>query len=155
MRPRANPVANHLPAPRRLALPALLLGLAAGCGGDNGRLPVYPVKGAVFVKAQPAAGARVFFSPAAAATDPQALRPFAVADADGSFRLTTYTAYDGAPAGDYVVILTWPSRLPAVGADDGPASPDRLRGAYGDPRKPKLRATVRPEPTTLEPFRID
>lgn len=102
--------------------------MIAGCGaGDRKR--VYPVSGAVFVHGQPAIGARVFFSPAENPTNPRALRPFAVVDEDGSFRLTTYTTYDGAPTGEYVVIVTW-SEQPAgaSGNDAAFRGPDRLKG---------------------------
>src|SRR5277367_6459881 len=91
---------------RKNLLFAVMVAALAGCSGSD-RKKLYPVNGAVFVQGQPAVGARVFFSPAENPADPRALRPFAIVDKDGAFRLTTYTAYDGAPAGDYVVIITW------------------------------------------------
>jgi hypothetical protein len=134
---------------------AIVLLAVSGCGSGN-RIQPYPVTGAVFVHGEPAFGARVFFSPAANPTDPRALRPFAVVDKDGSFRLTTYKTFDGAPAGDYVVTVTWSMKLPgASGNDDAARSPDRLKNAYGSPAVSKLRATVKPEPNSLEPFRLD
>jgi hypothetical protein len=129
--------------------------MVAGCSAGN-RKQLYPVSGAVFVQGEPAVGARVFFSPAENPTDPKALRPFAIVDKDGSFRLTTYTAYDGAPAGDYVIIVTWStSPASASGNDAAYRGPDRLKGVYGDPSAPKLRATVKSGPNTLEPFRLN
>lgn len=156
MRPRV-PFRQPFSTRSAFAFPiGAVLALAAGCGGAGDRRPVYPVRGSVFVKGQPAAGARIFFSPAANPTDPRAWRPFAVVDKDGSFRLTTYLAFDGAPAGDYVVTVTWAVKPAGTsGADDGTVSPDRLKGVYGDPRKPKLKAVVKPGPNDLGPFRLD
>jgi hypothetical protein len=140
----------------RVCLPiAIILAAVAGCTPSN-RQKVYPVSGAIFLNGEPAVGARVFFSPAEDPANPRALRPFAIVENDGSFRLTTYTKYDGAPAGDYVVIVTWSIKSAGnSGNDDGAVSPDRLKNVYGDPRAPKLRATVRPEPNKLEPFRLN
>jgi hypothetical protein len=98
----------------RVCLPiAIILAAVAGCTPSN-RQKVYPVSGAIFLNGEPAVGARVFFSPAEDPANPRALRPFAIVENDGSFRLTTYTKYDGAPAGDYVVIVTWSIKSPAI-----------------------------------------
>jgi hypothetical protein len=133
----------------------IVLAAIGGCGASN-RKQLYPVSGAVFVQGEPAVGARIFLSPAENPTDPKALRPFAIVDKDGSFRLTTYNAYDGAPAGDYIIIITW-SGKPAgpSGNDDSFRWPDRLKGVYGDPSAPKLRATIKAGPNVLEPFRLN
>ena len=80
------------------------------------------------------------------------LVPFAVADPDGSFRLTTYLVADGAPAGEYVVTVTWPAD--PAGGDDAPGA-DRLKNAHADTTTSKLRASVRPGDNRLDPFHLD
>ena len=119
-----------------------------------GRQPVYPVSGAVFVKNEPAAGAIIFFHSATDPTNPHGLHPVAKADDDGTFRLTSYLKNDGAPAGEYVVTITWPAPRPAGASDEGMTPRDRLNGAYATPAVSKLRATVVAGNNQLEPFRL-
>jgi hypothetical protein len=122
----------------RSALMALsFLGfLAAGCGGDGSHIA--PFGGQVFVQGRPAVGASVTFYPISP-TEPRRI-PTAVVEADGSFRLTTVSAYDGAPAGDYVVCVIWSDSR----REDGETltGPDRLRWRYANPSASALKATV-------------
>jgi hypothetical protein len=143
-----------VPIATRFPMIVPLLVFAVGCSGASDRKSVYPVSGAVFVNGQPAAGARLFFHPADDPTNPRTLRPFAVVADDGSFKLTTYLANDGAPAGEYVVTVTWPAPRPGGATDDGAVAPDRLKGAYATPVISKLRATIQPMPNRLEPFQL-
>jgi hypothetical protein len=84
----------------------------AGCRGNSGKEPVYPVTGEVFFQGKPAVGAVVWLHPADApdaspqnaATDP---RPCGVVQADGSFELSTFGVKDGAPVGRYHVTVMW------------------------------------------------
>ena len=97
----------------------------SSCG--DGRVTVYPVQGQVVdEKGKPAAGALVMFHP----VSPPGGNVEAVAgtaDANGVYRLTTYTAGDGAPAGQYVVTVCWyePKKSPF-----GPPPKDLLCGKY-------------------------
>lgn len=75
--------------------------------------------------------------------------PSGVVGADGKFRLRTQQK-EGAPAGDYVVLVTW--FLPDAREQDVPKN--RLPDRYGDPAKSPLRATVKIGPNELEPFRL-
>ena len=117
----------------------------------------YPVRGQVLVGGKPAVGATVVFHPADAA-DPRALRPAGVVQEDGSFTLRSYdpqtcpTPMDGAPAGEYLVTVNW---LPPDYAEYRNVLPDKLNGRYVDPKTSGLRATVKPEPNDLPPFRLD
>ena len=126
-----------------------------GCEPSNEKA-VYPVKGQLFVRSQPAEGALIILSPADGA-DPSgwtAGYPRAVASADGSFQISTYEDNDGAPAGEYIVLVQW--RKPVSGSmpsDPETEVPDRLGGRYMDPQASKLRATVSESPTELP--RID
>jgi hypothetical protein len=127
---------------------AIVAALLSGCA-RNTRKPVFPVRGQVFVDGKPAAGATLFFNPVE--PDPDAVAPFAVVDAGGSFSLTTYLTFDGAPAGEYVVTIRWPG---APQRAEGERGPDRLKGLYGNPKNSTLRATVEKKSNELRPFRL-
>jgi hypothetical protein len=141
----------HVPGTRRGVLPlaALVLAaaLAASCQPFN-RKPVFPVTGSVYFQGRPAEGVRVAFR---SSRDPgdRCLCPQGVVAADGSFRLTTYTADDGAPPGAYFVLLYWPAPGPD---DDVHVHPDRLRGRYADPKTTPLTATVPTHAVVLDRF---
>lgn len=135
--------------------PTVLAGLAlltlAGCGKPKrpGELPVFPVSGRVTHNGEPMPFATVTFYPAGQpfAT---ALKSRAVADKEGYYRLTTYEKDDGVPQGDYAVVLYVPLKEPEPYELEAPNPPDRLKHAYIDPAKSKLRYTVKPEPNTID-----
>lgn len=129
---------------------AILFAVAASGCGDSSRLKIYPVRGEVKVAGQPAVGARVFFHPVENLGDPKGLRPVAIVEPDGSFQLTTYLTNDGAPAGDYAVTITWPTK---TGADEE-AGGDRLKLAYPNAKALKIKVTVKAEKNVLEPFEL-
>src|SRR5437016_1941611 len=121
--PTVPAIGSAPPVPRRESTnpwgPCLWLAtaVAAACLAScarNPRKPVFPVRGQVTVDGKPAAGATVFFYPVE--SDPDAIAPYGVTDANGSFTLTTYLTFDGAPAGEYVVTVRWPG--PPKGTDD-------------------------------------
>ena len=112
---------------------------------DAGK-PVYPVTGKVVVNDEPAVGAFVVFVPVNEPAEPVDPRPHAFVDQSGVFRLSTFGENDGAPAGDYLVIITWPG---------GPDEPeDKLNGRYATPAAANLRVTVRQGPTEIEVLRL-
>jgi hypothetical protein len=123
--------------PRRLG-PALLAvaALALLIVGCSGRRSVYPVSGQVFVgkDKKPAAGAMVTFHPVASDGGP-IYKPNGYVDDHGRFTLTTYDSGDGAPAGEYTVTLEW---VPAKKSGFDAEGTDRLKGAYNNPKAPKL-----------------
>jgi hypothetical protein len=129
-----------------VALFALTL-LNASCGGPP-REKVHPVGGKVLYNGQPAAGATVVFHPKK--DDPRALRPIGKVGADGTFTLTTYAHGDGAPAGDYAVVVIWPP----AGARKKVGSGDRLGGRYGTPAASPLRARVDEGKNEFPPFEL-
>jgi hypothetical protein len=133
-----------------LLFSALVLA-GAGCGG-KARKPVFPVKGQVLVNNKPAAHAVVIFHPLEE-SEPRPTAATAETEADGTFKLSTYTAGDGAHAGSYVVSVTWPERTGASGGD-ADAAPDRLGGRYANPKTSKLQAQVREGPNDLPPFQL-
>lgn len=124
--------------------------LVAGCGKPSrpNEVPVFPVTGRVTFKGEPMPFAVVTFYPKDKPFA-QALKARATADKDGAFTLTTYELNDGAPEGEYGAILYVPLKPPDPLDLEAPNPPDRLKHAYSDPAKSKLRFTVKPEPNTI------
>ncbi len=126
---------------------------ANGCRETEG-VAVYPVRGIVLYRGEPAAGAKVVIY-ATDRDDPRIPFPTGVVQPDGSFQLTSYEANDGAPAGDYRVTVVWPEPIPA-GVNAETYSPrDRLGGRYAEPEKSGLEATVTEGENVLEPFDLN
>ncbi len=137
--------------PRSSPVRAAALGLAAGlalsavsCGGDGPKL--YPVTGKVLFNGQPVEGASVVFVPDGGGD----LRPSGTTDEDGSFSLSTYPHGEGAPAGNYVVLVTkYPENAREL---ETPKS--ELPTKYADQAAALLKATVQEERTDLAPFQL-
>jgi hypothetical protein len=125
-------------AVRRAAL-ALALLAAAGCGGAT----TYPVGGTVEWKgggpAKELAGGQVIFESA----DGKVSAVGTIRE-DGAYRLTTTKADDGAPAGDYKVLVTPPPTNPEK------PKPPVLHADYQNLDKTKLRATVERKNNTID-----
>jgi len=142
-----------------LALSAIATALSClgvlGCSGKGGsQKACYPVKGQVFVKSQPADGATVILSPRdAKAEEWSSGYPRATVGADGSFEVETYGVKDGAPAGDYVVLVRWPAKGKDPDAEEG-ESVDRLGGRYFDPARSTIQVKVEEKATDLPAIRI-
>ena len=87
---------------------AVLLGLCAlpGCG-ENGRLPTRPVKGKVTLDGKPLANAEIWLVPTTEEVKNAriTIRPYAKSAPDGTFTVSSYLVDDGAPAGDYAVMV--------------------------------------------------
>jgi hypothetical protein len=134
---------------RRCALAGVLLvgALLTPSCADSRRQPVYPVRGKILYQGRPETGATVVFHPKNT-SDPQAVCPLGKVGADGSFTLSTYAPGDGAPPGDYTVVVIWP---PAGGGKKGG---DRLKGRYGNTRNSRLRARVAETDNALPPFEL-
>ena len=119
--------------------------LLSACGG-NSAPKLYPVRGQLLWNEQPAEGAQIVFHPVEAT----GLMPSGTVGKDGTFTLTTYPHGDGAPAGDYAVVVTW--YPPDARSLDNPQ--DKLKGRYADPTQSQLKATVKTEPNELPAFRL-
>jgi len=137
---------------------ALMMGLIvlSGCGKKG--TATYQVTGTVTIDGKPAEGARVIFCPQQG-VDPEAarLRPLGVTDSSGQFVLTTYVKGDGAPPGNYNLIVTWPEPprpRPEGGGGRTSRGKDRLKGKYGSPDKSGLVATVEQGATTVPPIEL-
>jgi hypothetical protein len=112
--------------------------LLAGCGSG-----LYPVEGKVVWKdgtpATEVAGSNIIFE----AVD-QKTSSLGSVQPDGSFRLTTNNANDGAPAGDYKVLIIETGLKPLPGGDGSQLAPGVVDSKYADPGSSGLRATVKP-----------
>lgn len=121
-----------------LAMAAIMV---AGCGrraGDRGRL--YPVEGQVLLDTKPLPGALVVLYPQGVADDAAPSR--AKAGPDGRFRLQTFAADDGAPAGEYAVtVVSYP-----VKPGDGGASTNVLPKKYASRKTTDLRVKIDKDP---------
>lgn len=128
-----------------LVLISALATLGGACNKSSAKL--YPVKGKVLFKDQPAEGAKVVFSPTGEEnTQFRGDRPTATVAADGSFEMRTDPHGVGVPPGNYAVLITWfPPR------DENPnANPkNKLPPKYSDPTNPPLKATVKEEANDL------
>ncbi len=150
---RNPPTRSNAARPGDLLLTLLLVLAVPSCSSsrDGNRKPVHPVRGQVFVQGKPAVGAFVLFVPVNEPAEPKDPRPRATVEADGSFVVSTYGANDGAPAGEYVVTITWPGGT----TPDGKEEPeDKLLGRYSNPVKSKLSATVKEGPNEIPPYRL-
>lgn len=142
----------------RISTAAVLIGLVAattGCG--DGKIKRYPVTGSVLVGGKPAEGARVVFIPVGGSEKFQKERPTGVADGAGQFTLTTFEKDDGAPAGEYKVMVLGSSRSRRKRGDEEEAAsnPLRIDRKYAKASDSGLTATVAAEPTTLPPFDLE
>ena len=122
--------------------------LPTGCGSKRPGVKVYPVRGEVFFKGDPAAGATIHFHPVEAKS-PTA---FAKVDEDGSFRLSTFGTFDGAAAGDYVVTV---SRRDEKNVDgDIVVSPDAFGDRYSKRDQSKIKVTIEKDERILDAIEL-
>jgi predicted phosphodiesterase len=103
------------------------------------RKTVYPVRGKVYFDGTPAAMARVVFH--LVIDKKTSWTADGMVEADGTFQLSTYRAFDGAPAGEYIATVVW--RDPWADAQGRPG-PNRLPEKYASPATSGLRVQVRP-----------
>ena len=131
--------------------PLILAISLAGCGGITEQKEVYSVSGTVFLNGKPAADAWITLAPDAEGVP----SPMGRVEKDGSFQLTVYDQdlakfpKRGDPAGEYHVLIRMP-KDPSM-----PLSPDRLGGAYADPRVFDHVVTIEVGENTLDPIQID
>lgn len=117
----------------------------SACGGSPyGDHPPNPAAGQILVNGKPVKMANiVLFHDGDWGT--KTVVPSAWTDDEGRFKLSTYAAGDGAPAGDYKVIVEWfPHRK---GKDDGA---DALGGKYANRTNTPLKAHIEKGPNELK-----
>ncbi|MGD9721962.1 MAG: hypothetical protein AB7O59_10390 [Pirellulales bacterium] len=131
---------------------ALALTLAAGCRQPAG--PVcFPVSGQVLKNGRPLAEALVAFHPVAQAEDVFP-KPSAVTDAEGRFRLMTFTADDGAPAGRYAITVELRATR-QVGEELVRDGPNTLPKRYASPQTSQLEYEVVAGENAVPPLVIE
>jgi hypothetical protein len=117
------------------------------CGTGNN---LYPVSGKVMYRGSPASGAVVTFCrPGDGPTDEPTI--MGVVREDGTFELVCGSLGRGAPPGEYDVLIEW-KRVTGQGQRRPQMGPDRLKGRYADPSRPRLHAVVKPETNELPLF---
>lgn len=136
---------------------ATLALFAAAVLGGCGKAPqpwetVYPASGVVRYQGQPLAGAMVTLIPEDKAF-PNSVRPTAITDEDGGFEIGTFSTADGAPAGDYKVLVL---HYPVVGDAENPhAGPNDLPAKYAKAETTDLKISIGEEETEIPPLELN
>ena len=121
----------------------------ASCSPSARRTPTIPFAGKVLLPdGRPAELALVVFHRVGetSADDP---KPHGKVGADGTYKLTTYDADDGAPAGDYrVTVELW-----LAGRGDEPPA-NRLNAKYAKPESSGLTAAVGTGPAEIKTIEL-
>jgi len=104
----------------------------------SGRRPPQPVRGTVYFDGTPTPNAQVTFHLVEAAAKRFTRTGDALAEADGSFVLSSYTANDGAPTGEYAVTVTLRQPADSLGRPGANLLPER----YSKPETTDLRVKV-------------
>jgi hypothetical protein len=109
----------------------------------------HPVSGTVLFKGKPVSEAELSFFPEDASY-PDSVRPRAKTDKDGKFEAWTYVQGDGAPVGNYKVVIV--HNEVAVSKDTIVAKPNDLPVKYSARDSTDLKAQVSAGKNELKPF---
>lgn len=133
----------------RVCLCVAILGLAAGCGGDDGAIALpktVPAAGLVTLDGQPAANAMVTFIPRG---ETKGIECVGVTDATGDYKMQQVRGSEGVPPGEYSVVINRyvkPDGTPvALTGGEPPANlgaVESLPGHYSNPAETVLHASV-------------
>ena len=126
------------PRPLAVAVFSPVVFLGASCGPKLP--PLFPVNGQVSFNGKPTPGALVVFLPVDA-KDAQAPRPSGSVRDDGTFSLSTYPGQEGAPEGDYHVVITCTDANAKIDSVTGEV-PNKLPARYANPKTSGLQAKV-------------
>jgi len=108
------------------------------------RKPVYPARGQVLFNGAPVPSAWVSLYAVSKDMDPKKLPPRvadAMVDSDGTVVFSTYGAYDGVPAGEYIVTVAL--NTPRFDETMGKPGPNKLPEKYAAPKTSDLRVEVK------------
>jgi hypothetical protein len=124
---------------------------SASCGKSD---KLYPVNGKVIVNGEPAVHAAVFLRQAN--TDPLNQRMImGIVREDGHFSVVCESLGEGAPPGEYDVLIEWKhDQLRRRTGSNTLVPADRLNGAFSDPKQPRFHVTVKAERNNLSPFEL-
>jgi hypothetical protein len=127
------------------------ISVCSGCGNSG----LYPVRGKVLYRGEPAVGATVTLVRKGVTDRMQEQTPQGVVGDDGSFSVACPLGA-GALPGDYAVLVEWKVGAGKTkGRSPGLNAPDRLNRRYLDPERPLLTATVGAKTNTLPPFEVE
>jgi hypothetical protein len=115
----------------------------SGCRDPN---RLYPVRGKVLYRGEPAVGAAVYFHRKDVADPLQEQILQGIVEQDGTFELAGANG-KGALPGEYSVLIEW-KQGPGIDA------PDRFQGKYLDLNNPSFMAQVKPTTNELPVFEI-
>lgn len=121
--------------------------MCLGCG-ENWQAETYPAHGRITINGEAPHGAVVELHTTGEAVDVRNSRPWAIVQADGTYSLSTYESGDGAPAGQYAVVIRWPPDV------SQPSLADRLGGAFAQPERSRWNVTVSEGDNELPPIEI-
>lgn len=120
----------------------LFMLIPAGCSQQDTRVPTYPVRGRITVDGKPPGSAlQIECHPVAGIDTRNPTVSRTESDDAGNFKISTYAAGDGVPAGDYVLTVTWLT-FNLMSRDY--VGPDKLNDRYSDPKTSSVKITVRP-----------
>ena len=112
---------------------------------------IYPVSGRVTFKGSPASGAVVFFQRQGSGVLNEHMI-MGIVQEDGSFELVCGSLGKGAPCGEYDVLIEWKRTGQRNGRTQ--TGPDKLKGRYADPKRPRFHVGITPEHNELPPFDV-
>lgn len=130
-----------------LCVGGLIAGLFSGCSDSDGwKARTYPATGTVTINGKIPVNAIVNLMPVSKPVDSAESRPFGRVREDGTFSVRTYGSADGAPIGEYHLLITWPQ----------PGNPrqDRLKGAFASPEKSQRTFTVEKGENQIPPIEL-
>jgi hypothetical protein len=96
------------------------------------KVPCHPASGKLSIGGRIPKGATILFVPVNEPADSKIPRPRATIGENGTFSLSTFGKEDGAPPGEYGIIVFWP----------GNEMDDQLQGRYSSPEKTAKKLTI-------------
>jgi hypothetical protein len=124
--------------------------LSRGEAAPEGRVPVVPVQGQLTLDDTVPAGAMLIFHRRGPA-DVAHPTPMGIVRLDGTYKLTTYEAGDGAPVGEYTVTISW---TPAVNEDGQPVTKLTVPKQYCTPRSSPLKTKITETTLRVPPLQV-
>ena len=146
LRPSSCPM--RTPGLMAAALMVLAMG---GCSGSKSK--AVPAAGQVFFEGKPLANAQVVLIPVGDKAQPEAAHPVGITDEQGRFQLTSFKERDGAPAGEYTVLVQWYPQIKRP-HNEIETGPNALPARYSDPKQSPLRVTVAKGNAELKPLEV-
>lgn len=115
-----------------------------------GSKPTFPVTGEVFLDGSPAAGVTVTLHDLSASDLQSSAGSMGITDADGKFKISTFTVNDGAPAGEYALSFKRLERGMVTSSE----GKDEFKGKYASPAKSTFKIKVEDKPLDAGKFEL-